>query len=49
MNFMGAMYFVIHANICMPVFFSGVGGRVGVCHSCAFELSVCSWYPFTGV
>lgn len=32
-NFMGAMYFIIHANICVPVFFLGVGGRVGMCHS----------------
>lgn len=32
-NFMGAMYFVIHANICVPVLFLGVGGRVGMCHS----------------
>lgn len=38
MNFMGALYFVINANICVPVFFLGVGGRVGMCHSCAFEL-----------
>lgn len=40
---MGAMYFVIHANVCVPVFFLGVGGRVRMCHSCALELSVCSW------
>lgn len=32
-NLMGAMYFVIHANICVPGFFLGVGGRVGMCHS----------------
>lgn len=32
-SFMGAMYFIIHANICVPVFFLGVVGRVGMCHS----------------
>lgn len=47
-NFVGAMCFVIHENTCVPVFFLGVGGRVGMCHSRAFELGVCSWYPLTG-
>lgn len=47
-NFMRAMYFVINANIYVPVFFLGVGGRVGMCHSWC-QLGVSSWYPFTWV
>lgn len=43
------MYFIIHANICVPIFFLGVGGRVGMCHSWAFELRVCSRGPFLGM